>query len=119
MEELYYSEKEDDTCDLELKKELFISDCTYDLIELFSSIKEVVPYFSSLSSGNIVFNIIQIISGNNEKYFREKKISKDYKELVIFIQENVNSIINNNKKYYNVKIDYIFSMNDIINCIYT
>ncbi len=118
--EVDYSDHEEESLDLELKKEMFISDCTYDFIDLFCSIKEVVPYFSRLTSAKLAHNIIDIIIYNKkiDKSYDLNITSKESKDLLIFIYENVNTIINNNRKYYYIKNDFKLSLNDLINCIY-
>jgi transcription-repair coupling factor (superfamily II helicase) len=117
--EIDNSEKEEESLDLELKKEMFVCDCTNDFIDLFGSIKEVLPYFSKISTAKIVCNILEIVQGKNlKKNFEIKSTSKEYNEFLTFIQENVNTIINNNKRYYNIKNNCKLSFNDVINCIY-
>ena len=110
-----YSDHEEESLDLELKKEMFKSDCTYDFIDLFCSIKEVVPYFSRLTSAKLAYNIIDIIIYNKkiDKSYDLNTTSKESKDLLIFIYENISNIINTNKKYYGIKNEYTISFDDI------
>jgi hypothetical protein len=113
-EEVFYSDQEDESINQQLKKEIFISDCLYDLIDFLSSIKEVIPYYSKLSTSKIACKIIDhILNENLNKNYKKYEYSNEYRDLLIFIHENISNIINTNKKYYGIKNEYTISFDDI------
>ncbi len=80
--------------------DLFIQDCVYDLIEYISDFKEQIPYISNLKVSQIIYNILEFaLSKTVHKKIINYNIEKD---LIIFFIDNVNQIINYNKKIYNI-----------------
>ena len=111
IEETIFSEEED-TFEKETMWELFIDDCIIDLIDFISKFRESIPYISKIATSDIVLNIIDYtLKGKTKNRIVNYSIDEN---LLTFFTDNVNEILKNNQRLYNVKPINTFSLNYMV-----